>query len=96
MYEAEIEIIRSLLPQGTTLKLKRWYIQSIQRMLGLNLTNGVRYPRDKYKRMRLEAMLVAKGADNINPHKFQGRLSFMRMVDPEKASKIEEVLTKWA
>ena len=44
--------------------------------------------------MRLEAMLVAKEAEGINVKRFRGRLSFMRMVDPDKAAKIDTVIRK--
>lgn len=95
MYPAELELIKADMPSNCIAKEKKWYVQSIQRMLGLHLTSGVKYPRDKYNKMRMEAMLVAKGSEHVNPHKFRGKLSFMRMVDPAKAKKIEEVLKKW-
>lgn len=73
---------------------KRFYMQSIKRMLGMHLTNGIKYPRAKYNQMRLEAMLVAKGAD-INMSKFRGKLAFMRMVEPARAEKIDAILNKF-
>jgi hypothetical protein len=73
---------------------KRWYVQSIKRMLGLHLTNGVRFPRAKYNQLRMEAMLVAKGAANVNAQRFKGRLAYLRMVDPAKAQKIDQVMLK--
>lgn len=73
---------------------KKFYMQSIKRMLGMHLTGGIHYPRDKYSKMRVEAMLVGKGA-NINVARFRGRLAFMRMVDPAKASKIDAILAKY-
>ena len=95
MYPAEKDLIAADMPANCILREKRWYVQSIQRMLGLHLTAGVKYPRGKYNKMRMEAMLLAKGSNNVNPHKFRGKLAFMRMVDPAKATKIEEVLRKW-
>lgn len=71
-------------------RAKRFYMQSIKRMLGVHLTDGVKYPRDKYKKMRVEALLVSKGS-HPNTTKFKGRLAFMRMVDPAKAEKIEAI-----
>lgn len=77
-----------------TVKPKSFYMQSIKRMLGMHLTDGVHYPRAKYNDMRMKAMLVAKGAPNIDARKFKGQLAFMRMVDAPKAEKIDQVLTK--
>jgi hypothetical protein len=79
---------------NVTVRPKRFYMQSIKRMLGMHLTDGINYPRDKYKKMRVEAMLVSKGATNVNVARFKGRLAFMRLVDPDKANKIDEIINK--
>lgn len=95
LYPAEIQTIIEQLPFETNVKLDPWYVQSIQRMLGLHLTAGVKYPRQKYNRMRVEAMRVGKGDPDVNPHKFRGKLAFMRMVDPDKAAKIDAIVAKY-
>ena len=94
--EALIAEIRAELVSSpdADIRPKRFYMQSIKRMLGMHLTDGINYPRDKYKKMRVEAMLVAKGATNVDVPRFRGRLAFMRMVDPDKAAKIDAIIIK--
>ena len=62
-------------------------------MLGVNLTDGIKFPRAKYLELRKEAFLITKGED-INLAKFRGRLNFMRLIDPNKARKVEAILSK--
>lgn len=92
--EELVETVKYLYGNDVAIRPKRFYMQSIKRMLGMHLTDGINYPREKYKRMRLEAMLVAKGAENVDVPRFRGRLAFMRLVDPDKAAKIDAILNK--
>lgn len=71
-----------------------YYVQSIKRVLGMNLTDGIKYPRDKYIKLRMEANLIAHGCKDVDLAKFRGRLGFMRLVDPAKAEKINKILAK--
>lgn len=99
MTEEEVSaLIAEIQPELTSspsieIRPKRFYMQSIKRMLGMHLTDGIKYPRDKYNKMRVEAMLAGKGA-NIDLPRFRGRLAFMRLVDPAKADKIDAIVNK--
>jgi len=86
----------SFVPGTITVKPKRYYVQSIKRMLGIHLTapNDIRYPRKKYTAMRLEALLAGYHAENVNMSKFNGRLAYMRYIDPVKAAKIDMVVAR--
>ena len=70
-----------------------YYVQDIMHILGINLTDGIKYPRAKYLALRKDAFLIGKGED-IDLAKFRGRLNFMRMIDPNKAQKIEAIIVR--
>lgn len=91
MYDNMVSELRG---RGFTVSPKFYYVQDFQRMLGMNLTPTVHYPRNKYNDMRLQALLVTKKAPNINQQRFFGRLSFLRSIDPTKADKIDRILLK--
>ena len=94
--ESYLELDALFRTHDNQIKPHYYYVQSIQRMLGLNITGSgtevqVHYPRKKYMEIRLIANLIKKGVITSTP-KFRGRLSFMRMVDPHKAAKIDAIL----
>lgn len=88
VYNSIVSVIQSNITNCGTLLKHYYYVQSIKRMLGVNLTDGIKFPRSKYLELRKEAFLITKGED-INLAKFRGRLNFMRLIDPNKARKVE-------
>ena len=93
VYNSIETAIKDKVANSGTLVKHYYYVQSIKRMLGVNLTDGIKFPRSKYLELRKEAFLISKGED-INLAKFRGRLNFMRLIDPNKASKVEAILSK--
>lgn len=93
VYNSIESTIREKVPNCGSLLKHHYYVQSIKRMLGVNLTDGIKFPRAKYLELRKEAFLITKGED-INLAKFRGRLNFMRLIDPNKARKVEAILSK--
>lgn len=73
---------------------RSWYTQSIRTILGLYLTNRVKYPTHKYRKLRVEAMLYALGSLS-DPVKFAGTLAYIKMVDPVTHQKLEKVVNKY-
>ena len=71
-----------------------YYVQSIRRMLGLHLIDGVKYPRAKYIGLRREAMTFGLGR-HPEPEKFKGTLAYVKGVDPVKHAKLLSIVTKY-
>lgn len=88
------KMVSELCAQGITCAPKYYYMQDIQKVLGMNLTDGIKYPRAKYNDMRLQALLVRKNAQGVNRQRFFGRLAFMRSIDPKRAAIIDKILRK--
>lgn len=92
-YAALVGLANSMFPE-ITVKPHYYFVQSIKRLLGMHLTDGIKYPREKYISMRMIANMIVNGSSKVNIPEFKGRLSFMRLIDPNKASKIDKILSK--
>lgn len=79
---------------GLSVTHKSWYNQSIRSILGLYLTNRVKYPTVKYKKLRVEAMLCGLGLHH-DTAKFSGIMAYVNMVDKETYNKLRKVVEKY-
>ena len=89
MDEATAEAIAQGLPYEKVL----YYVQDIRRMLGLHLSDTVKVPRNNYDRLRREAMLAGLGY--ANEARFNGRVAYLRSIEPERALKITAIYEKY-
>lgn len=71
-----------------------YYVQDIKHMLGLNLTTEeVKVSRNRYNKLRAEAMLAGLGM--VNEAKFKGRLAYVRSIEQPRAEKINAIYLKY-
>ena len=84
---------RNGIQQGS-ITYKSWYTQSIRSLLGLYLTDRVKYPTHKYRKLRVAAMLYGLGS-LADPIKFSGTLAYIKMVDTVTYEKLMKVVNKY-